>query len=127
MKLMLGAATVLAIVAAFSKYEPNGITGATDYTGVASATNPSFFALYVRLIPDSTYFDSTAGRDSTIPAHDVPVDPVLFDVTASIMPQNVVTANGFDKITFSSPVASLVAGPMETMWYRIPQALDRLP
>lgn len=110
LKLMLAAAAVIAVVAACSKNEPNGITGSTEFTGVALATNPSSFALHVRLVPESTYFDSTAGHDSTIPAHDIPLDSTLFDVTASTVPQNLVIANGFDNMTFDSPVAALVAG-----------------
>ncbi|MDQ2931954.1 MAG: hypothetical protein M3Y05_14220 [Gemmatimonadota bacterium] len=110
LKLMLAAAAVIAVVAACSKYEPNGITGGTGFTGVALTTNPSSFALHMRLVPESTYFDSTARRDSTIPAHDIPLDSTLFDVTASIMPQDLAIANGFNNMTFVSPVAALVTG-----------------
>ncbi len=75
-KLMLGAAVVIAVAAGCSKYEPNGITGTTEFTTIQLADDPASFTIAV---------------DDSLP----------FAPTATIEPQGLLVSNGTDNMTYA--------------------------
>ena len=99
--LMFAIIATVTAVGACNKKDFNAITGTTDYASVSLTTDPTSFNLHVHLVPDSIFFDSTAGHPDTIPAHEVPVDSTLLTATAFIQPQDVAVANGTTNMTFT--------------------------
>lgn len=103
---MIGALAV-AVAAACSPKDRNFLVGPmTQYDSVSIV--PTSTALHVRLIPDSIFFDSTAGHPDTIPAHEVPVDSTLLAVM--MQPQDVILGNGvaLSQVTLSDdPVVTV--------------------
>ena len=98
-KLMFAAIAACVALAGCNKKDLNAITGTDTSTGVALSSDPTSFDLHVRLVP----------RIDTIPAHEVPVDSIAFNPVATLVPQDVVIANGQDNMvfTFNNSVASL--------------------
>jgi len=104
---MLVVAAGLMSAAACTKKDNNTITGTTDYTSVALASDPTSFSVHIMRNPADT-IPITDTAYVPLPYY-VPSDSTLFTPTAKIEPQDIAISNGADNMTFTfgSPIAAI--------------------
>jgi len=106
-KLMFAALAACVVLAGCNKKDFNAITGTDTSTGIALSSDPTSFDVHVRLVPRA--IDTVGTKIDTIPAHEVPTDSIALNPVATLVPQDVVIANGQTNMvfTFNNSVASV--------------------